>query len=209
MGTTFAVIDDHRLVRDGLAEICARGDNHQVIYQGDSVSEVLALMPAPDIVLLDLLLHGTEVGPEVVRALIGAGSKVLVVSATTQGAIVRQLLKSGVSGFVSKVDSTESLSLAIAEVVGGGTWTTSELAAFIARDPEPPAFSAQEARALELYASGLKMESVARRMGVANTTAREYISRVRAKYAATGRPAPTKLDLHQNAVQDGILRLNP
>jgi len=49
------------------------------------------------------------------------------------------------------------------------------------------------------------LKAVAGQLGIANSTAREYLDRVRVKYVEIGRPAPTKLDLLRRAVEDGIL----
>lgn len=49
---------------------------------------------------------------------------------------------------------------------------------------------------------------VASKTGLARSTVKEYIDRVRAKYAAADRPAPTKIDLYRRAVEDGILSID-
>jgi DNA-binding CsgD family transcriptional regulator len=63
----------------------------------------------------------------------------------------------------------------------------------------------RERDVLHLYASGLPLKAVAEQLGVAHSTAREYLDRVRTKYVEVGRPAPTKVDLLRRAVEDGIL----
>jgi DNA-binding NarL/FixJ family response regulator len=68
-----------------------------------------------------------------------------------------------------------------------------------------PALSPQERRALVLYASGLPMKSVARRLGISFETAKCYVDRVREKYERAGREARTKIELRQRAVEDGLL----
>lgn len=205
MNVSIAVVDDHRLVREGLVRACEATGRMAIAYEGALLAEILTLPEPPTVVLLDLDLHSHEVRAGDVAAIVGRGSAVIVVSATTKSHLVHELLRVGVRGFVSKSDPTESLIEAIDTVCAGEDWTTPELAALISRDPQRPSLSAQESLALRLYASGLKMESVARRMGVAPTTAREYINRVRAKYTAIGRPAPTKVELHRNAAEDGYL----
>jgi DNA-binding CsgD family transcriptional regulator len=65
--------------------------------------------------------------------------------------------------------------------------------------------SAQEERALLLYSSGMKLASVARIMGITTGTAKEYIRRVRAKYADSGEPLPTKVELFKKAQEEGLL----
>ena len=49
---------------------------------------------------------------------------------------------------------------------------------------------------------------VAKRLYIAPTTVRTHLQRARAKYAAVGRPAPTKSALLARAIEDGILSLN-
>jgi DNA-binding NarL/FixJ family response regulator len=65
--------------------------------------------------------------------------------------------------------------------------------------------SEREREAMVLYASGLKIEAVARRMDVKPATAQEYIKRVRAKYSRAGAAAPTKTDLYRRAQEEGLV----
>ena len=53
------------------------------------------------------------------------------------------------------------------------------------------------------------LELAAERLGVAYSTAKENITRVRVKYVEVGRPAPTKVDLLRRAMEDGILHETP
>jgi two-component system, NarL family, nitrate/nitrite response regulator NarL len=48
--------------------------------------------------------------------------------------------------------------------------------------------------------------SVGRRMSISENTVRQYISRARAKYAATGRTAPSKDALLARAIEDGVIK---
>ena len=200
-----AVVDDHALVRDGLVACCGDHPGVEVVYAGASLAELAAVRPAPSLVLLDLDLGVATVTEDDAVAIMERGTAILAVSALGSPEAIRAMLRAGVSGFVSKREPARTLHEAIDAVLGGGSWTSPELAAVLAQDPQRPDLSEQEERALVLYASGLKLVSVARQMGVKTTTAKEYIERVRAKYAAVGRPAPTKVHLHAVAQQDGLL----
>lgn len=68
--------------------------------------------------------------------------------------------------------------------------------------------SGREREVLRLYATGLPLKAVAERLGVAYSTAKENITRIRVKYVEVGRPAPTKVDLLRRAVEDGILTVD-
>ena len=205
MAIRVAIIDDHTLVREALVNACEASGFVEVVHQGDDIQAALELPVAPDVVLLDLELDGHEINAREARVLMDRGSRVIIVSATTKAHAVGELLREGADGFVSKLDATEDLLAAIASVHEGDGWVTPQLAAFIISDARRPMLSQQELTALKLYAAGLKIESVARRMNIAPSTAREYIARVRSKYAAVGRPAPTKVSLHENAKSDGFI----
>lgn len=204
-----AVIDDHALVRQGLVRALATHPalDIEVVHEGADPAAVLLLEPPPALVLLDLDLDGTPVGAEVVLAMVERGSSILVVSALGDARTIRALLAVGVAGFVSKREPTDSLVDAVSAVLRGESWTTPELASILASDdaPDRPQLSPQEHRVLVLYASGLTLDSVARRLDVRPGTVREYLDRVRAKYESSGRPARTKTELYREAVRDGLL----
>lgn len=202
---TVGLVDDHALIRDGLERVCATHANLRVVYSGHCLEVLLATTPAPALVLLDLDLGDHVITPTEVEAILDRGSAVLVISALGHPDSVRAMVSLGIAGFVSKRESEAVLHEAIDAVLAGGSWTTPDLAAILSRSPHRPVLSEQEQRALVLYASGLKIQSVARRLNVKPSTAREYIERVRAKYAAVGRPAPTKVHLHTVAQEDGLL----
>jgi DNA-binding CsgD family transcriptional regulator len=69
-----------------------------------------------------------------------------------------------------------------------------------------PALSQQEQQALLLWFQGMSKASVGRRMSISENTVRQYINRARAKYAATGRTAPSKDALLARAIEDGVIR---
>ncbi len=65
--------------------------------------------------------------------------------------------------------------------------------------------SERERTAMVLYASGLKIAAVARRMDVKPATAQEYIRRVREKYSRAGVSVTTKTDLYRRAKDEGLV----
>ena len=73
------------------------------------------------------------------------------------------------------------------------------------RENSQVALSAQERRVLVLYGSGMTQDAVARRLGIASSTVKHYLDRIRAKYSAAGVPSRTKLELNQIARAEGLL----
>ena len=201
-----AVIDDHELVREGLASIIGghHGLDAEVVYCGASVAA--AALAGPEIVLLDIDLGpGSTSVRHGVIALQDAGAKVLVVSAFEDAPAVRSALEVGALGFVPKRVSIETLVEAITTVARGELYLSIDLAAILAASAETPNLSPRELDALRLYASGLKLTAVGHRMGISPHTVKEYLDRVRVKYANIGRDVRTRTELYAQANRDGLL----
>lgn len=202
-----AIIDDHELVREGLRELIhTRGhEDWSVAYSGGSLSE--ALSSDPDVALLDV-----ELGPGAAdvaancRDLTSAGVGTLLISAFDDPLAIRAGLAAGALGFVPKRVSFEELEEALASVAADEIYLSMDLAGMLTSGAEIPDLSPRELDALRLYASGLKLAAVARRMDISPHTVKEYLDRFRAKYQQVGRPARTRTELYAEASRDGLLR---
>jgi DNA-binding NarL/FixJ family response regulator len=204
-----AAVDDHPIVLDGVAGWVAAAESG--IRVVGTAATVGALLAGPGrgahVVLLDLDLgDGTTVEGNV-AAILTAGPAVLVLAASDKPVSVRAAMRAGALGYVLKNEETSQVRAAIKAVAAGEDWISPRLAYIFATDdaPDRPELSPQETRALRLYATGMPMKSVARRMTISEETAKQYVGRVREKYARAGRAAPTKLDLYYRAVEDGHL----
>ena len=205
----FVILEDHPLVREALAERLVRhlGDV-DFVYIGDSVLSALTAIEehGVDVVVMDLDLNDS-VSPIVnVVSLAETGARVLIVSALGDGVTIRAAFTAGVIGFLPKSAEPEEFVAAIEAALRGEKYTSAEAAAAMLADSDSLVdLSDQERRAMVLYASGLKMRAVARHMGVSDSTAREYIRRLRAKYEKAGAPLPSKTELYRMAQREGIL----
>lgn len=183
-------------------------DYISVVYSGDSIDEALRWGYADPIgcIILDLDLGDGVSFIENVDRLAALEAPILVVSASATSGTVQTALSRGIKAYVSKQAPAEEFLQAFNSVTEGKLYVSTDLAAMIAAEPDSRvSLSQQEQRALMLYSSGMKLDSVARRMGVSPATAKEYIRRVRAKYAAAGTPVPTKVELYRKAQEDGLL----
>jgi two-component system, NarL family, nitrate/nitrite response regulator NarL len=204
-----AAVDDHPIVRDSVAAwVMADEDDIRVIA---TAATVAALLAGPgrhaDVVLLDLDLGDGTTVPDNVAAIVAAGPAVLVLSASDQPPAVRAAISAGARGYALKNEPADLIRAAIREVAAGRDWISARLAYIFATDDaaDRPALSDQERRALQLYATGLPAKSVARKMAIGEETVKQYLTRVRQKYALAGRAAPSKLELYYRAVEDGHL----
>lgn len=71
-----------------------------------------------------------------------------------------------------------------------------------------PELAPREVEVLVAWFHTESKEAVARQLHIAPTTVRTHLQRVRAKYAAVGRPAKTKAALVARAIQDGLIHID-
>lgn len=210
--TRVALIDDHESVRLGLDAACVRDGTIEVVFSGSTVTEYLECRQssgaAPsDVAVLDLTLGDGRTVSENVQALMEDGSSVIIHSVADRPAAVREALSAGVAGVISKTSRIDDVVAAIRTVARGEPLNNVEWASAVEGDRAfaDAQLSARERDVLRLYAAGLPLKAVAERLGVAYSTAKENITRVRVKYVEVGRPAPTKVDLLRRAMEDGLV----
>jgi DNA-binding NarL/FixJ family response regulator len=204
-----AAVDDHPIILDSVAGWVRSDEGDiRVVATAATVDELLA-GPGRDahVVLLDLGLGDGTTPAGNVTAILAAGPAVLVLSASEQPLAVRAAMHAGARGYALKNEQASQIRLAIREVAAGRDWISPRLAYILATDNDidRPTLSQQERRALQLYATGMPMKSVAKLMAISEETVKQYLGRVRKKYSVAGRDAPTKLELYHRAVEDGHL----
>lgn len=201
------VVDDHDVVVDGVVALL-RTLPVQAVLRANDVDGLLAQSTDLDLVVLDLRLADGSSPRSNVDRLRRAGAEVLAFTSGEDAALVRQAAGAGLAGMIGKGEGTHRLLTAVRQVLAGEIVESTEWAAALDGDPAGPPvpLSPREAQVLELYASGHKADSVARRLGISRETVLFHIRNIRSKYADADRRAPTKVDLYRRAVEDGLLQ---
>ena len=208
---TVAIIEDHPVVTAGVAS-WIRSDPGQRVRLVQTAHDLAGLRAAPppqaDVVILDLELSGELVTTHIPE-LVVAGYRVVAFSGHSDPDIVMETLDNGAHAYVSKDEGSDHLVQAVLAAAADRPYVTRSQARAILADQHParPSLSEQERQALLLWFQGMSKASVARRMSISENTVRQYISRARAKYAATGRTAPSKDALLARAIEDGVITL--
>ena len=207
---TAAIVEDHPVVTEGVAS-WIRSDPGQRVRLVQTARDLAGLRTAPgppaEVVILDLELSG-ELVTRQIPGLVSAGYRVVAFSGHTDPAIVMETLDSGAHAYVSKEEGRDHLVEAVLAAAADRPYVTRSQARAILADQRParPALSQQEQQALLLWFQGMSKASVGRRMSISENTVRQYISRARAKYAATGRSAASKDALLARAIEDGVIK---
>lgn len=203
-----AVVDDHESVRLGLRAAC-QAAGYEVVEEAATVADLVRLLGGRecDVVVLDLSLGDGSTITQNVKDIQATGAGVLIHSIADRAAGVREALAAGAAGVIPKSAATSAVMAAIHTVARGEVLNNLEWASAIDADTDfaRAQLGRRERDVLNLYASGLPLRMVADQLGIAASTAREYLDRIRVKYVEVGRPAPTKVDLLRRAVEDGIL----
>ena len=209
-GVTVALVDDHPVVHEGMRSWLDQDPGHRVelVAAADTVAGLLAGPGRDaDVVLLDLNLDGRMAVDEVGR-LAGLGHRVVVYSEHADDATVLAVLEQGAYAFLAKREAREHCVATILAAAEDRPYVPPLAAGTMAADerPDRPVLSEQERTALLLWFQSMSKSAVASRMGIAESTVRQYIQRARIKYANAGRAAPTRTQLLARAIQDGLIR---
>lgn len=201
------LVEDHESVALGLAAMLADQADLELVCAAPTVDALLAQHDDLDLAVLDLRLSDGSSPKCNVEQLRAAGLETLVFTGAENAFLVRSAARAGVLGVVRKSEPAAVVVDAIRIAASGGQVASTEWAAAIDGDPElgDVGLSPRQLEVLELYASGEKLDRVARLTGLAPQTVNDYLQRIRAKYAEAGRPAPTKTDLYKRAIEDGWL----
>lgn len=114
------IVDDHPIVRAGLAALIAAEPDMVVIGQAENALQARQSVEVenPDLVLVDLSLGGSS-GLDLVKELVQRSCRVLVVSMHDEVTWTERSLGAGALGFVHKSEATKNIVLAIRRVMSG------------------------------------------------------------------------------------------
>jgi DNA-binding NarL/FixJ family response regulator len=191
--TTVLLIDDHELIRQGLAGAFTQADGFDVAGQAASVADGLAQAHelAPDVVVTDVRLPDGS-GLDVVRALRKENKQIGLVVLTMYAGDEQLFaaMDAGASAFVGKDSPTSTvISAARQASVAPLTFACTGLAEAMIRrmSSSAPRLSDRERQVLDLLAEGLGVSAIAGRLYLSESTAKSHIGRIYDKLGAANR----------------------
>lgn len=204
-----AIVDDHRLVLDGLAARLHEPQKGIAILAAVPTWAELIVHPGfPfDVVVLDLHLEdGIPVGTKI-RALGTVGTAAIVMSRHADSASVAAAMRAGAMSFVPKTESAAELSAAIRAAAKSTHHLPPPVAETVAGSAAfpDPGLGPQEQRALVLYAAGRSVKEVAVEMNTTEETVKSYVKRARRKYRDVGIDVGTRIALRRHGLTEGWL----
>jgi DNA-binding NarL/FixJ family response regulator len=185
------IADDHPLFRGALREVVAGDASRVQMAEVGDIESLIRLLERDadiDLVLLDLGMPGARGFSSLMylRAQYPA-VPVVIVSAHSEPATIRNAMRFGSSGFIPKTLDVESMREAIRTVLGGGTWTPADVD-LSAADDEEAALAArlakltpQQVRVLMMLSEGLLNKQIAYELGVSEATVKAHVSAILTK----------------------------
>lgn len=194
------IVDDHEVVRVGLATLLGRAPSIEVVGEAATASEALSQVASlqPDVVLLDVRLgdsSGFDVSREIQK--MEREIRVLVLTSFADDNIVVQAIAAGADGYLLKEVNRDALVAAIERVAAGQSVldpaVTGRVFGKVQSMMENPGgnklalLSAQERRVLALVAEGKTNKEIAAAMGLSDKTIKNYFSNILDKLQMTRR----------------------
>ncbi len=188
------LIDDHFVVRSGLAASLALEEDMTVIAEADSGDQALDAYTQhqPDIVLMDLQLPGLS-GIEATQALISADptARILIFSTFARDEEIHRALRAGALGYLQKSASRPDLLAAIRAVASGRQSLPPDIAARLRERDTRPDITPRELEILTLVTQGNANKEIAASLGIAEDTVKQHVSRILQKLAVNDRAQAT------------------
>src|SRR5580658_6391560 len=127
---TVLLAEDHMIVREGFRKMIDMETDIEVVAEAEEGRQAVALAKKlqPDVILMDIampLLNGLEATRQVLKAL--PATKVVILSAHSDDAYVKNATESGAVGFLLKQTSAHDVCTAIREVQKGKTFFSSSI----------------------------------------------------------------------------------
>lgn len=205
------VVDDHPIVRQGLAAALEDEPDFAIAGTAGSAEEALPLVARhqPDVVLLDLELPGAG-GVEAIPGLLAAApsARVLVFTAYDTDERVLGAIRAGARGYLLKGAAVAEIARAVRVVASGGSALEPPIAAKLVAAVRAPrgagALTAREREVLRLIAEGRAGKQIAQALSISERTVKFHTASLLRKLGADNRAQAVAL-----AAQRGLLGPSP
>lgn len=198
------VVDDHALLRTGVANIINQEPDLRVVAEAGTGAEAVAAYERlrPDVVLLDLRMPVME-GVEAVRRIRGLDPQARVIVLTTYDTDdeIARALKAGAKAYVLKDISADDLVACIRTVLAGKTYLAPAAAAKLAEGATRMQLTPREMTTLRLLADGKANKEIASELGISERTVKTHLGHLFEKLGVTSRTEAIKVASRRGLVR--------
>jgi len=188
------LVDDHPVVRDGLADSINLEPDLAVCATAEDRLEALKAIEAtrPDLAIIDLMLKSSS-GLELIKDVHARwpGLLILVVSMHDETLYAERVLRAGAKGYITKQQATRDILLAIRRVLSGGIYLSEKTASVVLErltskprvvsDSVTDRLADRELQVFEMTGRGLGTREIAEQLGIDMKTVDTYRTRIKEK----------------------------
>ncbi len=188
------IVDDHPLMRKGLALTLSMEGGLDVCAQAESAEEALDMLPEanPDVAVVDISLPGMS-GLELIKHLhiFNADLKIIVVSRHDEALYAERAIRAGARGYVMKLEAGEVIVDAVNKVLMGGIYVSPEINERLlmgilsgkntSTNSPLELLSDRELEVFELTGNGMATRDIAERLHLSVKTVESYRARIKNK----------------------------
>ena len=202
------LVDDHTMVRRGLAAFLKASDDLQLAGEAESGADAIQLCARilPDVILMDMVMPDMD-GAAATRAIRQQFPQVQVIALTSfkEGDLVKNALEAGAIGYLLKDISADELVRAIRAAHAGRATLSPEAAQALVETANQPAapgldLTEREREVLALMIEGLNNTQIAGRLTVSPSTIKSHVSNILAKLGVASRTEAVTLALRNRII---------
>jgi DNA-binding NarL/FixJ family response regulator len=188
------IVDDHAVVRRGLAQLLETTDDLRLAGEASNGEEAITLAASlqPDVILMDLSMPKTD-GVKAIGVIVtdNPDAHVLVLTSFSDQQRILDALAAGAEGYLLKHAEPETILSGIREVVAGGSPLDPKAARVLLTSRRAPrtslALTEREREVLRLVGEGLPNKSIARKLGISERTVKAHLTSVYQQLGVTDR----------------------
>jgi NarL family two-component system response regulator LiaR len=200
------LVDDHLMVRRGLATFLKVYDDFELVGEASSGQEAVKFCAQhqPDVVLMDMVMPDMD-GASATKLIRQQYPSIQVLALTSfkEESLVKGALQAGAIGYLLKDVTADELARAIRAAHAGRTTLSPEAAQALvhaASQPPPPGFdlTGRELEVLALMVVGLNNTQIASKLVVSPSTIKSHVSNILSKLGVASRTEAVTLALRNN-----------
>jgi len=200
------VVDDHPVVREGLAAIISTQSDMRMVGQAAGADEALAAFAkeAPDVTLMDLRLPGTS-GIDLATRIQTQwpGARIIMFTSYAREEEIYEALRAGAWSYIRKGAARSELLQAIRAVHAGQRYISPEIGRHLADHVSQNELSTREREVLEHMFHGRSNKEIGVALGISEHTVNIHVKNVLSKLGVSGRTEAVTV-----ALRKGILHLD-
>ncbi len=202
--TSVLLVDDHSVVRMGLAAIINIEKDLKVCGEAESGAEAVKLANEmrPDVVVMDFMMPGMD-GAEATAAVLRASpeSKVLVLTTYGTSVDIARALKCGAAGAVTKNLSNEELADAIRATARGERMLSAEIEASLSEAESDNGLTTRQREVLDSITRGLSNDDIAGMLGISKVRVKQHLAALYQKLGAANRAEAVAIALRRQLLK--------